>query len=84
MEHVIRQTLIARRISELLGFEESESAAVTSRGCSPAVPISPAHRRNRHPAGFSITGGNRNDVTQLIPHLDGVPAVRWPRRRPTC
>ena len=34
----------------------------------------------------SVTGGNRNDVTQLIPLLDGVPAVRGaigrPRRRP--
>jgi transposase len=38
------------------------------------------------PLAFSATGGNRNDVTQLIPLLDGVPAVRGaigrPRRRP--
>jgi transposase len=38
------------------------------------------------PLAFSVTGGNRNDVTQLIPLLDGVPAVRGasgrPRRRP--
>jgi len=38
------------------------------------------------PLAFSVTGGNRNDVTQLIPLLDAVPPVRGaigrPRRRP--
>ena len=38
------------------------------------------------PLAFSVTGGNRNDITQLIPLLDAVPAVRGrtgrPRRRP--
>ncbi len=38
------------------------------------------------PLAFSLTGGNRNDVTQLIPLIDGVPSVRGvigrPRRRP--
>ena len=38
------------------------------------------------PLAFSVTGGNRNDVTQLIPLIDKVPPVRGavgrPRRRP--
>jgi transposase len=38
------------------------------------------------PLAFALTGGNRHDVTQLIPLLDGVPHVRGlvgrPRRRP--
>src|SRR5437867_460362 len=38
------------------------------------------------PLPFSVTGGNRNDIAQLIPLLDAVPAVRGrrgkPRRRP--
>jgi transposase len=38
------------------------------------------------PLATSLTGGNRNDVTQLVPLLDKVPAVRGrrgrPRRRP--
>jgi transposase len=38
------------------------------------------------PLAFSVTGGNRNDITQLIPLLDAVPAVAGvsgrPRRRP--
>ena len=38
------------------------------------------------PLAWSLTGGNRNDVTQLIPLLDKVPPVRGavgrPRRRP--
>ncbi len=35
---------------------------------------------------MSLTGGNRNDVTQLLPLLDKIPAVAGivgrPRRRP--
>ena len=38
------------------------------------------------PLAWALTGGNRNDVTQLIPLLDSVPPVRGrvgrPRRRP--
>jgi transposase len=38
------------------------------------------------PLAWSVTGGNRNDVTQLIPLIERVPAVRGkvgrPRRRP--
>src|SRR5450830_155827 len=38
------------------------------------------------PLACTLTGGNRNDVTQLLPLLDAVPALRgWvgaPRRRP--
>ncbi len=38
------------------------------------------------PLALSLTGGNRNDVTQLMPLLDRVPPVRGrvghPRRRP--
>ena len=38
------------------------------------------------PLAWRLTGGNRNDVTQLIPLIDAVPAVRGrvgrPRRRP--
>ena len=38
------------------------------------------------PLAWSVTGGNRNDVTQLIPLVDKVPPVRGkvgrPRRRP--
>jgi hypothetical protein len=29
-----------------------------------------------------LTGGNRNDITQLIPLLEAVPAVRSKRDRP--
>ncbi|GAA1073178.1 hypothetical protein GCM10009663_11400 [Kitasatospora arboriphila] len=41
---------------------------------------------NGIPLAFTLTGGNRNDVTQLIPLLEAVPPVRGkqgrPRRRP--
>jgi transposase len=38
------------------------------------------------PLSWTVTGGNRHDVTQLMPLIDAVPAVRGkvgrPRRRP--
>jgi transposase len=38
------------------------------------------------PLAWTVTGGNRHDVSQLIPLLDAIPAVRGmvgrPRRRP--
>ena len=38
------------------------------------------------PLAFALTGGNRHDITQLIPLIDRIPAVRGiigrPRRRP--
>ena len=32
------------------------------------------------PLAWSATAGNRHDVTQLMPLLDRIPAVGWPRR----
>ncbi len=34
------------------------------------------------PLRVSLTGGNRNDVTQLLPLVDGMPPVRGKRGRP--
>src|SRR5262249_24744292 len=34
------------------------------------------------PLAVSLTGGNRNDVTQLMPLLEAVPPARGPVRRP--
>jgi hypothetical protein len=38
------------------------------------------------PLAVTLTGGNRNDITQLIPLIEAIPAVRGrrgrPRRRP--
>lgn len=34
------------------------------------------------PLAVTLTGGNRNDVTQLIPLLQAVPPVRGKRGRP--
>ncbi|MER5409315.1 IS5 family transposase [Streptomyces sp. NPDC002769] len=44
----------------------------------------PDHRRYRHPARChpDRRPGNRNDVTQLLPLLEAVPAVRGKRGRP--
>lgn len=38
--------------------------------------------RHRAPPAVSLTGGNRHDVTQLIPLLDAIAPIRGPRGRP--
>ncbi len=58
-------------------------------------PVERGRRGSKHhllvdasgiPLAWTLTGGNRNDVTQLIPLVDAVPPVRGrvgrPRRRP--
>ncbi|MGV9387480.1 IS5 family transposase [Nonomuraea sp. NPDC003707] len=43
---------------------------------------------NGIPLAMSLTGGNRNDVTQLLPLIKAIPPVRGrrgrPRKRPAC
>jgi transposase len=38
--------------------------------------------RHGTPLAVSVTGGNRHDVTQLIPLLDAIPRIRGTRGRP--
>jgi transposase len=58
-------------------------------------PVNRARRGSKHhllvdasgiPLAWTVTGGNRNDVTQLVPLVERVPPVRGkvgrPRRRP--
>lgn len=44
--------------------------------------------RHGTPLAVTLTGGNRHDVTQLLPLLDAVPPIRGargrPRRKPRC
>jgi hypothetical protein len=50
-----------------------------------AAPRSKHHRLAdpvRHSAGHTLPGGNRNDVTQLLPLVDGVGPVRGKIGRP--
>jgi transposase len=60
-----------------------------------ASPVDRARNGSKHhllvdaggiPLAWTLTGGNRNDVTQLIPLVDRIPPVRGkigrPRRRP--
>ncbi|CAM5246344.1 IS5 family transposase ISBugl2 [Streptomyces alboniger] len=70
-------------------------AGRSARPKSGPSPVDRAHPGSKHhlivdgqgiPLAVSLTGGNRNDVTQLLPLLDKVPAVAGvvgrPRRRP--
>jgi hypothetical protein len=41
-------------------------------------------RSPRVPLAVTATGGNRNDITQLIPLIDAVPPIRGRRGRPRC
>jgi hypothetical protein len=54
-------------------------------------PVDRARKGSKHhllvdanglPLAWTVTGGNRNDVTQLIPLLEAVPAVAGMRGRP--
>jgi len=63
----------------------------SEKGGSETGPVDRARSGSKHhllvdatglPLAFTVTGGNRNDVTQLIPLLDAVPAVRGRRGRP--
>lgn len=63
-----------------------------SRGLTSAPHLSTAARpgakhhvivdRHGTPLAVSLTGGNRHDVTQLIPLLDAIPRIRGLRGRP--
>ncbi|MFJ2877191.1 IS5 family transposase [Streptomyces sp. NPDC086796] len=66
----------------------------TKFGPSPVDRARPGSKHHlivdRHgtPLAVTLTGGNRHDVTQLLPLLDAVPAIRGargrPRRKPRC
>lgn len=58
---------------------------------APLLPPAPARPGSKHhlivdshgtPLAVTLTGGNRHDVTQLLPLLDAVPPIRGLRRRP--
>jgi transposase len=64
-------------------------------GATGPSPVDRARNGSKHhllvdatgiPLAWTLTGGNRNDITQLIPLVDRVPPVRGrvgrPRRRP--
>ena len=73
-----------------------ESRASEKRGSATGPsPVDRARNGSKHhllvdatgiPLAWTLTGGNRNDVTQLVPLVDRVPPVRGkvgrPRRRP--
>ena len=73
-----------------------ESRAGEKRGCATGPsPVDRARTGSKHhllvdatgiPLAWTLTGGNRNDVTQLIPLVERIPPVRGkvgrPRRRP--
>ena len=71
------------RASEKGGSETGPSSVDRGRAGSKHHLLTDAHRT---PLAWALTGGNRNDITQLLPLLDRVSAVAGrpgrPRRRP--
>lgn len=61
------------------------------KGQQPPSPVDRARPGSKHhliteahgiPLAVSLTGGNRNDVTQLMPLIQAIPPVRGRRGRP--
>jgi transposase len=77
------------------GRRSTARAGVWGGDKTGASPVDRARSGSKHhliacgrgtPLACSLTGGNRNDITQMIPLLDAIPQVRGrhgqPRRRP--
>ncbi|HET7857066.1 MAG TPA: IS5 family transposase [Gaiellaceae bacterium] len=66
--------------SVLGGREDRGRARSTAQGAAPSNHLIACGRGT--PLAVSLTGGNRNDITQLIPRVDAIPPVRGRRGRP--
>ncbi|WP_442788398.1 IS5 family transposase [Kitasatospora sp. YST-16] len=93
----LHEALLAElRAADVLDFSRAtvDSSHVRAKGGGSKTGRSPVDRGktgSKHhlitdatgiPLAFTLTGGNRNDVTQLIPLLEAVPPVRGKRGRP--
>jgi transposase len=81
--------------SSWAAIDSSHVRAFGGREDRPPSPLDRSRSDSKHhvitcgrgtPLACSLTGGNRNDITQLIPLVDAIPTVRGrrgrPRRRP--
>ncbi|MFJ3106153.1 IS5 family transposase [Streptomyces sp. NPDC086835] len=72
--------------SHVRALKRGAHGPVAGRPGPSRLETPPHHRRHGTPLAVLLTGGNRNDVTQLLPLLDAIPPVRGragrPRRRP--
>ncbi|MGP4001508.1 IS5 family transposase [Streptomyces sp. 8N706] len=93
----LHETLLASlRAADALDFshaavDSSHIRALKGGGKTGRSPVDRGRTGSKHhvitdgtgiPLAFTLTGGNRNDVTQLIPLLQAVPPVRGKRGRP--
>jgi hypothetical protein len=81
-------------LSQELGFgsgmygrsREAQNWTEPGRPCPNRLETPSDHRSARYPLAVIVTGGNRHDVTQLIPLIEAIPPVRGrqgpPRSRP--
>jgi len=85
---------VTRRGSDRLGAcrRRFESCASEKRGeATGSSPVDRGRLGSKHhlivdqtgiPLAFSLTGGNRHDVTQLVPLVDQIPPLAGPGRSP--
>jgi transposase len=62
--------------------KEGPCRAVPGQSRPPRLQAPPDRRRPRPPLAVPLTGGNRYDITQLLPLLDAIPPIRGTRGRP--
>ncbi|MFF0033778.1 IS5 family transposase [Streptomyces avermitilis] len=92
---LLRKLRAAKQLDWSRAVIDSPRAGRSARPKSGPSPVDRARPGSKHhvvtdaqgiPLAVSLTGGNRNDVTQLLPLLDKIPAVAGvvgrPRRRP--
>jgi transposase len=72
--------------SHVRAFGGQQDRAEPGRPWPFRLEAPPDHLRSRQPARGLAHGGNRNDITQMLPLVDAIPPVRGhrgrPRRRP--
>lgn len=92
---LLKKLRVAKKLDWSRAVIDSSHVRAARRPKSRPSPVDRARPGSKHhvltdaqgiPLAVSLTGGNRNDVTQLLPLLDKVPAVAGvvgrPRRRP--
>jgi hypothetical protein len=60
----------------------AQNRAEPGRSCPARLEAPLITEAHGIPLAISLTGGNRNDVTQLMPLIEAIPPVRGRRGRP--
>ncbi|WP_369809389.1 IS5 family transposase [Frankia sp. QA3] len=91
-EHLLAELNAAGRLDLHRALVDSSHVhALKGGGATGPSPVNRAHPGSKHhvitdasgvPLAATVTGGNRHDVTQLIPLVEAIPPIRGRRGRP--